>query len=223
MKNFFRADLYRILAQSLDAPSLQRIEELKEILEDLLEGLPPSFASKKLRRALENFSRHLKKSDPAALAREHQRLFINQTECPASEGSYHLAERGPVLGDVTAFYSAFGLKFIPGEGPPDAMKMELAFSSFLALKEAHAVEKKLEREAQTTHEAQKKFFQDHLGRWGGIFARRLQATTPLPFYQALAALLQTWLKTEQKFFAVQVVPLPVSLPGLHDENVSCML
>lgn len=223
MKNFFRADLYRILAQSLARPTAKMLEELKEILADLLAGLPSSYTGKKLRKTLENFAKQLKQTDAVALAGEHQRLFVNQTDCPASEGSYHLAERGPVLGDITAFYSAFGLKFIPGEGPPDAMKMELAFMSFLALKEAHALQKNLAVEMETTKEAQKKFLRDHLGRWGEIFARRLQASTPLPYYQTLAVLLKTWLKTEQRFFAVQPVPLPVSLPGLHDENVSCTL
>ncbi|OGQ05845.1 MAG: hypothetical protein A2W61_06620 [Deltaproteobacteria bacterium RIFCSPLOWO2_01_44_7] len=211
--NLFRADLYRILALGLDTPTSKTLGELKEIVNDLWKEFLP----------LKEFASVLSKVSVDEVAQESLRLFSTKVACPSCEGSYQLVERGPILGDVTAFYKAFQLQFLTNEGPPDSIKMELAFLSYMALKEAFALEEGLLEEAQTTFEAQKKFLLDHLGRWGEIFANRLQERTTHGYYKTLGSLLKIWLKKEFDFFNIQPFPLPISLPQLSEEEVQCSL
>lgn len=210
----FRCDVYRILALGFDLPSEKNRQEMLQILEDLAEV-------KRVQKIFRKMLLEVKGAKAEDLEKEHPLLFTTKVLCPPSEGSYHLAERGPVLGDVTAFYKAFGLNFLAGEGPPDGIKMELAFLSTLALKEAYALENKMLKEAQITHEAQKKFLRDHLGRWGLVFAQRLKQNASSEFYQTLADFLHKWLDLEKGYFKVDPPPLPAYLPSLEEEPVRC--
>ncbi len=211
-KSFFRADVYRILALGFDIPTQEHQNEMRAIIEDLLENveLPE----------LKVFLKILK-TKPEKLEEEYTKLFVTKVECPFYEGSYHLAERGPVLGDITAFYNAFHIKAMPMEGPPDAIKMELGFLSFMALKEANAIQNKSPQDIQITEAAEAKFIEDHLGRWGEMFAERLQESTDSPFYIILAKFLKNWIKMECKHWDIKPVRLPSLLPQTETNPVQC--
>lgn len=204
-----RADIYRILAIGFDEPNAERLGELRELIAEL-HSLGPILDS----------LYELSVVSPDLLA-EYNDLFCTKVLCPPYEGSYLLTERGAILGDVSAFYKAFELKFLTREGPPDSIKMELAFLSYMALKEAYALENKLLSEAQTTFEAQAKFIRDHLGRWGKPFASRLKETTTLPFYKTLAEFLNHWLAEECRHFKILPVELPTLLPKATEEALHC--
>lgn len=206
-----RADIYRILAIGFDEPNAERLGELRELIAEL-HPLDPILDS----------LYELSVMSPD-LPAEYNDLFCTKVLCPPYEGSYLLTERGAVLGDVSAFYKAFELKFLTREGPPDSIKMELAFLSYMALKEAYALENKLLSEAQTTFEAQAKFIRDHLGRWGGSFASRLKQTTTFPYYKTLAEFLEMWLAEENRHFKILPVELPTLLPKSVDDEVGCNL
>lgn len=211
----WRADIYRLLALGLDTPSQNNLNALETLLVDLNSVECPKTFSEKLSQLKNDF-----KNERRELTEEYTLLFVTKSECPLSEGSYHLAERGPVLGDVTAFYEAFRIKFHEKSGPPDSMKMELGFLSYLALKKVYALENKLTEAFQITEDAEKKFLNDHLGRWGELFANRLEKTTDKLFYKTLGTLLNAWIKAECARFRIVPTILPTSLSSTENEN--CM-
>lgn len=211
----WRADIYRLLALGLDTPSQKNCLHLEGLLADLNSIEDVDFFLEDIRQLYETL-----KEEKEELIQEYHRLFVTKSECPVSEGSYHLAERGPILGDVTAFYKAFRIQFHSESGPPDSIKMELGFMHYLALKKIYALEHKLREAFQTTEDAEKKFLSDHLGRWALPFAKRLKETTQRLFYKVLSSLLQSWIKEECSRFQITPVPLPTSLLPIGSEN--CM-
>lgn len=211
--NLLRADIYRILAVGFDEPIESHHHMLVSVLADLADRfdfLLPLFQA----------AQDAQREELEAL---YIRLFVTQTLVPHSEGSYQLAERGPILSDITAFYNAFQIGFVEKKGSPDSIKMELAFMSYMALKEAYADENNLLQEGGVTFEGQKTFLNDHLGRWGNLFADRLEKTTDHPYYIALAELLKKWLQMENKHFDITPVSLPIQLPGSNEEGLRCPL
>ncbi|MBI4125848.1 MAG: molecular chaperone TorD family protein [Deltaproteobacteria bacterium] len=215
-KALLRCDVYRVLALGFEVPLEKNLRELQAILQDLLEV-------QSLGKIFKKMLREVKRAKAQDLEEEYHLLFTTKVLCPPSEGSYHLTERGPILGDVTAFYRAFELNFLAHEGPPDSIKMELAFLSYMALKEAYAAENNMLKEAEITHEAQKSFLRDHLGRWGSGLAEKVMQNTTAPFYHSLAKFLQLWLDFENDLFKIQPLRLPVSLPRAEEEPVACAL
>lgn len=216
-----RCDMYRILSLGLDAPFEKNRREIHGILQDFVQGPDLPGLLPALRRCFRKLLSAVKKMDTAQWENEYNALFATKVLCPPSEGSYHLAERGPVLGDVSAFYKAFELNFLVKEGPPDHIKMELAFLSYLSLKEAYAVENGMLQESEITAQAQKSFLKDHLGRWGESFALRLAQNSSLPFYKELASALCQWLHIENKFFDISPAGLPLTLPAADDVKWAC--
>ena len=98
------------------------------------------------------------------------------------------------------------------------MKMELGFMHYLALKKVYALENNLTEAFQTTEDAERKFLNDHLGRWAVLFADRLHETTCHPFYKMLGSLLTRWIREECDHFQIFPVPLPRSLLPAENEN-----
>lgn len=218
--HFWRADVYRLLALSFDFPSRSVCEAVSEIAAELAES---SFGDDTLRALLHDLSVQVTKGFNKREGLYHH-LFTTHVACPPCEGSYQQVERGPIIGDVTAFYKAFKIKTVPGQGPPDALKMELGFMSFMCLKQAQALQNNLKEELAVTVEAQKKFLKDHLGRWGGILAGRLRIATDNPYYQILSQLLSSFIATETRMMDVKPVSLAVPLPGVADEEeVQCAM
>lgn len=209
----WRADIYQLLALGFDLPSEKNVSNLAGLLDDfatVAEDHPFSDDLAKLSNILKN--------EKEELTEEYNRLFVTKSECPASEGSYHLVERGPILGDVSAFYEAFRVKVNSKSGPPDSMKMELGFMYYMALKKVYALENKLTEEFATTADAEKKFLRDHLGRWVPAFADRLCKTTNHSFYKILGSLLTGWMNEECSRFEITPTPLPTSLLPPEKEN-----
>lgn len=215
----WRADVYQLLALGFDLPSKNNLNALSGLLADLNSVESHNTLLKEFYQLTDAL-----KNEKEELTEEYNRLFITKSECPVSEGSYHLAERGPILGDVTGFYEAFRIKFHSESGPPDSMKMELGFMHYLALKKVYAMENKLTEAFQITEDAEKKFLNDHLGRWAEIFAKRLRETASHSFYQILGFLLTRWIKEECARFCITPVLLPSSLLPAEDENcIQCAL
>ena len=223
LNHLFRADLYRVLALAFDTPTDESVKEIQEIAKELLEFISRVENFKNIQNSLGEF---LKNFPPKAreIEGEYHHLFNTQATCPSSEGNFQMVERGPIIGDVCAFYEAFHMKVVERQGPPDSLKMELGFMSWMALKTVQALEQDLEEENKVVQEAQGKFLGSHLGRWIKPFSNRLKEVTFNTFYTALADLLVQWVYEDCKYLKAT----PVSLPDFllkedKEEEVSCSL
>lgn len=180
-----RADLWRLLALSFSCPDAELLESAREIAAGLLEGLVER--GDNLSPLTADLGDALAKVEARALEHEYHALFATNVLIPPYEGDYHRAERGTVIGDIAAFFSAFGLST---EGrPPDSLASELGLMAWLSLKAAYALEHGKDEELAVTLDAKASFLRDHLARWQGAFCDRLFATTGNPVYVAAANLL----------------------------------
>lgn len=127
-----------------------------------------------------------------ALAETHRALFGHTAggAVPPYETEYGneaLFQQPQELGDLMGFYQAFGLALKSGEHErPDHISCECEFLSFLAMKEAYALEHSDGEMLEETRKAQKLFLRDHLGRFFPTFAQKLGREDAAGFYAALA-------------------------------------
>ncbi len=132
---------------------------------------------------------------------DYTRLFINAyPKVPAPPyGSVYL-DGGHVWGQSTTaalkMYQAYGLDSMAScQEPPDHIGAELEFMAYLtgaALDEAGP---------HQLVNGQKMFFQQHLGRWFGVFFNRVQQHDAEGFYGSVAAAARPFLEKEAEFLA----------------------
>ncbi|MGE3536161.1 MAG: molecular chaperone [Candidatus Tectimicrobiota bacterium] len=182
-----RADLWRLLAGAFTCPTDENLQELSALAAELADCLASDATS--LALPVQLCAQTLAEHQASALEGEYHSLFTTQVLVSPYEGTYHRTERGAIIGDVAAFYTAFALQLAPQSGPPDALWNELAFLAWLALKEAYALEQDLSEALEVTQHATRRFLDDHLGRWVPLFVRRLLDTTGHPVYVTAAQLL----------------------------------
>ncbi|MBI2346663.1 MAG: molecular chaperone TorD family protein [Deltaproteobacteria bacterium] len=212
-----RADLYRVLALGFDDPRPETVQPLVALLKDL--DLPSG--SDALREPVRRLVDLLQSAGPNAVRSEYLRLFVTEVSVAPCEGNYHAGDRGTVVGDVAAFYRAFGMETPAATGPVDQLKSELAFLSWLALKEVNARHHGLAVQAEITQAAASHFLADHIGRWVGHFAAAVKAATSEPFYLQLVELLVAWIKQDCVYFGISPVPLPAGLASAGGEVMAC--
>lgn len=197
-----RADLWRLLAEAFTCPTSESLQDLAYLATDVADCLASDAMS--LAAPVRLLADALAESRHDALEAEYHTLFTTQVLVSPYEGSYHRTERGAIIGDVAAFYTAFSLQLAPQSGPPDALHNELAFLAWLALKEAYALEHDLPEGLEVTRAATRQFLDDHLGRWVTVFVRRLLDTTGHPVYVTAAQLL------------IEAVALTADQSGIED-------
>ena len=217
-EHLLRADTYRLLALGFSPRDAKNFTTMLEVLAELSDSGSGEVHAYLLR----NVATHLGTSDELYGEAEFNRLFVNQVHCSAHEGSYQMAELGTVIGDIAAFYQAFGVRVTEQHGSPDSIAMELGFMSVMALKSAYAAEQQDEEALEVLMDAQKKFLNDHLARWADLFATKLLVMTDELFYQSLAHLLKYWVEQEIKLFEIQPNKLTVSLPQ-YEGGLKCAM
>jgi len=118
--------------------------------------------------------------DLPALQAEHRRAFgLTGSLCYETEvGLPHEFRQSQEMADLAGFYRAFGFT-IGGKvrERPDHISAELEFMHILALKEARAAQNGVPEHVEICVEAQRKFLQEHLGQWIGLFAEALKRST----------------------------------------------
>jgi len=191
-----RAEAYRLLADALIYPDeafTARLAdgytaELMECLSALDESADTAWLE-----PFEHFARAIDGVSLADLQRTHRFAFGVAASAPPYETEYgqpHAFRQSQELADIVGFYRAFG--FDVGGGVrerPDYLGVELEFMYLLACKQAYAVAEGLTEAAEVCHDAQRKFLRDHLARWIGVYARRLNdQTRGSEVYAALADL-----------------------------------
>lgn len=159
------------------------------------------------------------------LAEAHRALFGHTARgaVPPYETEYGneaLFQQPQELGDLMGFYRAFGLTVKPEEHErPDHISCECEFLSFLAAKEAYAVEHDDNEMLEETRKAQKLFLKDHLGRFLPTFAQTLRRENAPAFYAALADLCLRLVRQESGRFNVTLGGLNMVLRPADDDRV----
>lgn len=220
MRQLWRAEMYRLLAMGLDQPTADLVATLRDILPGILSDLHTQEVTHDLRMWLAEFEAQLSITPLSEWASEYNRMFVNEVFVPPSEGSYCIAERGTLLGDICGFYRAFHVHVEEKTGPPDQLKVELGFMCVLALKEAQAIHGVPDK-VDVTRSAAKSFFEDHLGRWLPQFADRLGSCSSSPLIRALANVLVAWFQVECKQLLIQPTPYPTRLVAPPESPPDC--
>ncbi len=221
-----RSALYRLLSQALVYPSGEAISALREV--DLSQAqladahLPQNVNS--LKAAL---AEHLQATDAVQLQVEHRRVFthILSLDCPPCETFYtarHIFQETQDLSDIGGFFRAFGLEMGDRERL-DHISVELEFIHFLTYKEAYAHTHHGPARARLCRGVQRKFMQDHLGRWALRFADRLAQKAGGGYFGCVASLTEAFLAAEVSFLRA----LPESASAGQEwrnatpEDISC--
>jgi TorA maturation chaperone TorD len=207
-----RAAVYRFLAEAFLYPHPGRLQRLRQDLPkpETLELAGAAAALAPLREV----ARRIGEATDASLESGFIDTFGHTTPeaYPPLEtryGSAHPFQESQDLGDVAAFYEAFGLRVRPGTGERiDHIALELEFLHLLALKEAWARERGDESGAETSLTTSRRFFEDHPGRWGTVFSGLIARKAPDTLLRSLGSLLGAVLQADRD--VLKVAPRPVS-------------
>lgn len=231
-----RALLYAALARAFDYPDARASAACTaaDVLAPIVRAAPaaPALAvsapeDASLRAALQRVREAASASAAAESptpAEEHTFLFMRQTPCPPYEASYMRSAVAYQLADIAGFYRAFGMQVAEGSGErADHIGSELEFMAVLCAKEALARWRGRREQAGVCRDARRAFLVEHLGRWGGQFARRIAEHTRLPCYAALADLLVALLKCEATDLGVTLEEQPAAYAsaGVDFDALEC--
>lgn len=135
-------------------------------------------------------------------------------------GNEPLFQQPQELGDLMGFYRAFGLSLrLDRHERADHISCECEFMSFLAMKEAYALEHNDATMLETTLKAQKVFLRDHLGRFLPAFTRQLGRDHGAVFYQKLADLSLRFIAREATRLGIRLGAANLSLRPADDDRV----
>jgi len=159
------------------------------------------------------------------LAEAHRALFGHTAggAVPPYETEYGneaLFQQPQELGDLMGFYHAFGLTInCSAHERLDHISCECEFLSFLAMKEAYALEQGDTEMRGEINKAQKLFLKDHLGRFLPTIAQKLADADPSGFYAALAQLCLSFAVQESARFSIPLGGANLPLRPADDDRV----
>ncbi len=191
-----QADLLLLLAEVYRSPAAQNAPPLADVTthdaDNLLDaaGLPDDAP---LRQAIAEAIGATEALGVAAWSDEYHRLFEGAMLCPLNESAYVRRDKGAILGDLCAFYRAFGWQPAADTAEkPDHLATELEFMSMLLIMLARAEETGQVEHAAITRDALGRFAGDHPGDWVDVVCDHIIACTRLDalaaYTRALAAL-----------------------------------
>lgn len=233
-----RAALYGFLSRAFSYPDEAWFAAMRgavgETIRSLKDPLLPAFQMEIIRLAGE-----CQESLSSGAADEAMRAYLilfghsSGGSCPPYEIEYGPKSEvvGPNrLADVASFYAAFGVEVAPDSGERlDHLSVEFEFLHYLCLREAHALVQghPLER-VELLRDAQKKFLQEHLGRFAPVFAKKVVKLAEDTLYGKLAALADRWVLADCERLGVDprvgVLPMKEWKPPTdEDVCVSCEL
>lgn len=196
-----RAQVYRFLADAFLYPGENWSEDLP-LLADVLRDLN-----------FEAWSFDFDAWDLPALQAEHRRAFgLVGSLCYETEfGLPHEFRQSQELADLAGFYRAFGFNVGgPVRERPDHLAVELEFMHILALKEAWAHEHGVAEQAEVCADAQRKFLEDHLGRWLAPLAASLARSAEAGPYVALARFAADFIRSDAERLGAQPAARPAA-------------
>jgi TorA maturation chaperone TorD len=114
-------------------------------------------------------------------------------------GEEGVREKGVILGDVAGFYKAFEFDHSSEVlEVPDHIAVELAFISYLKLKEAYALMNDDESAYRICREAEDEFLNEHLLGWVPQFVERITGHGAHEYYDMAARLLGQFIEIAEK-------------------------
>ena len=161
----------------------------------------------------------------ATLASSYRALFGHTVRGPippyeTEYGNEALFQQPQEMGDLMGFYEAFGLTFRVDEHERcDHISCEWEFLSFLALKEAYALDHQEPEMLEETRTATRLFLRDHLGRFLPAFAKKLSREDRSGFYGTLARLGLAFVDLESSRFMVPLGAINLGLRPADDDRV----
>ena len=155
---------------------------------------------------------------------EHRRVFSNviALDCPPYEtlfGNDHVFGQSYVMGDISGFYTAFGLQLAQDiHERLDHLSVELEFLHFLAYKESYALCHDGPEKVKTVVDAEKKFVKEHIGRWVPLFSGMLKKKADYGLYKIIADITTEWVAFDVALLGVS--PQPYSETDYRPANYS---
>ena len=221
-----RGAIYRLLSQGLSYPDADGLSELLETDLPLACHMVGAL-DEDLALPLVAFGHRVAHSDAEAIALDFERIFthVHSVDCPPYETSYiskGLFQQTNDLADIAAFYAAYGMSLSDeAHERHDHITVECEFMHVLAIKQSYALEHDSPEHSEGCWQDQRRFFEEHLGRWGPEFARRLLRLAAGSPYVDLAELASAFLAKEAERLVVE--PLQsrevVAFPQL--DEMSC--
>ena len=190
-----RSELYKVLAFYYRYPSLVKMDnffkEQKESLDDAITQL--DFPNKeKLRTSMKALIHESMSTNLQEWNSLYEDCFSHTVHGTVSSyeleyGEEHTYRQPQQLGDISAFYNAFGLKLNKnGHERVDHISIECEFMHFLNFKEAYALEHGNKDGAEVCRQAACRFLAEHLGRWAPSLALRLSKHIKVGLFKHLA-------------------------------------
>ncbi len=161
----------------------------------------------------------------ATLISSYRALFGHTVRGPVPPyeteyGNEALFQQPQEMGDLMGFYQAFGLTVRVEEHERcDHISCECEFLSFLALKEAYALDHQEPEMLEETRKATRLFVRDHLGRFLPAFAKKLSREDRSGFYGTLAKLCRAFVDLESSRFDVPLGAVNLGLRPADDDRV----
>ena len=189
-----RAAAYRLLAQALLAPSVERFNNLAPVVAELRRQAP--FDRFVIHAQWDEFLDSLEQidlSDLESLQNDYAGLFrvasLDGPTIPPYESvfaSFDGNDRGEITARLAVEYRAAGLSLSPEEAAePDDITVELEFMSYLCAKEAQAWEDGRESQVSRHLRRECNFLEEHIGWWVPELARGIRTFVPNSFYRSV--------------------------------------
>ncbi|MEW6739596.1 MAG: TorD/DmsD family molecular chaperone [Nitrospirota bacterium] len=201
---FQRSKTYRLLSYCFFYPDEEfggflRSGEFVNEIKEAIERYP-------LKTEIEASLKDLKEAetfDVDKMADEHIRFLTLKSGCPPYENEYYRSRLSVYtteeMADIAGFYKAFGMNFTNER--PDHIAAELEFMHLVTLKEAEAASKGEGNNVEICISVERKFLQDHLGRWVDAFSDALKSEGSL-FYSSISQFLRCWINAECRYLDV---------------------
>lgn len=204
-----RQGMYRFIGAALLPPERERLELLATATATLesydLDKYPYSIAWREFVVLLDS------DISPEDLGIEHVRLFgvgFSGTPAIPTESNYRAPNRDGAVAAFTASlqaeYRSMGLASTGSSEAPDYISTELEVMSYLCSLEADAWESGNESLAMGTMETESRFVRQHLRVWIPMFAGRVLAAQPAPFYERASKLVHAFVIHENDYLAAVV-------------------
>jgi len=222
-----RATIYSALALGFRPPNAETLRRLGS--QDAIDGLADAAAildgdgGTPLCESIQRLSGKARSvSDLSAAA---SRLFGHTARGKVSPyeteyGSEAIFQQAHDLGDLNGFYLAFGLILnVTEHERPDHISCECEFLSFLALKEAYALESGDPSMLEEVRHATPLFLRSHLARFVPAFSRELAIVEAESFYGALGGLCMEFVLQECRRWKVPLGHETLGLRPVTDDGV----